>query len=101
MAIIPKFGGLIETIPEPVIGGISFLLYGMIATIGIRTLVESQTDLKISRNLVIVATIIVLGLGGATLSLGRVEFSSLALAALAGVILNLILPGGEEEYATT
>jgi uracil permease len=100
MAIIPKFGGLIETIPNPVIGGISFLLYGMIATIGIRTLVESQTDLKISRNLVIVATIIVLGLGGATLSLGRVEFSSLALAALAGVILNLILPGGEEEYAT-
>src|SRR6056297_280939 len=99
MAIVPKFGGLIETIPNPVIGGISFLLYGMIATIGIRTLVESQTDLKISRNLVIVATIIVLGLGGATLSLGRVEFSSLALAALAGVILNLILPGGEEKFA--
>lgn len=99
MALIPKFGGLIQTIPNPVIGGISFLLYGMIATIGIRTLVESQTDLKISRNLVIVATIIVLGLGGATLQLGRVEFSSLALAALAGVILNLILPGGEEEFA--
>ncbi|MFO7815079.1 MAG: solute carrier family 23 protein [Halanaerobiales bacterium] len=101
MAVIPKFGGLIETVPEPVIGGISFLLYGMIATIGIRTLVESQTDLKISRNLVIVATVIVLGLGGATLQLGRVEFSSLALAALAGVILNLILPGGEEEFAKT
>lgn len=101
MALIPKFGGLIQTIPEPVIGGISFLLYGMIATIGIRTLVESQTNLKISRNLVIVATVIVLGLGGATLQLGRVEFSSLALAALAGVILNLILPGGEEEFATT
>ncbi|MCF8000711.1 MAG: NCS2 family nucleobase:cation symporter [Halanaerobiales bacterium] len=99
MALIPKFGGLIQTIPNPVIGGISFLLYGMIATIGIRTLVESQTDLKISRNLVIVATIIVLGLGGATLQLGRVEFSSLALAALAGVLLNLILPGGEEEFA--
>src|SRR6056297_2920860 len=99
MAVIPKFGGLIETIPDAVIGGISFLLYGMIATIGIRTLVESQTDLKISRNLVIVATIIVIGLGGATLSLGRVEFSSLALAALAGVILNLILPGGEEKFA--
>lgn len=99
MALIPKFGGLIQTIPEPVIGGISFLLYGMIATIGIRTLVESQTDLKISRNLVIVATIIVLGLGGATLTLGRVEFSSLALAALAGVILNVILPGGEKEFA--
>ncbi len=101
MAIVPKFGGLIETIPNPVIGGISFLLYGMIATIGIRTLVESQTDLKISRNLVIVATVIVLGLGGATLQLGRVEFSSLALAALAGVVLNLILPGGEEEFAQT
>ncbi|HMA59252.1 MAG TPA: solute carrier family 23 protein [Halanaerobiales bacterium] len=99
MAIVPKFGGLIETIPNPVIGGISFLLYGMIATIGIRTLVESQTDLKISRNLVIVATVIVLGLGGATLQLGRIEFSSLALAALVGVVLNLILPDGEEEFA--
>jgi len=101
MAVVPKFGGLIETVPSPVIGGISFLLYGMIATIGIRTLVESQTDLKISRNLVVVATILVLGLGGAVLKLGRVEFSSLALAALAGVILNLILPGGEEEFAQT
>lgn len=101
MAIIPKFGGLIETIPGPVIGGISFLLYGMIATVGIRTLIESQTDLKISRNLVIVATILVLGLGGAVLQIGRVEFSSLALAALTGVILNIILPGGEKELPET
>ncbi len=100
MAVIPKFGGLIRTVPDPVIGGISFLLYGMITTIGIRTLVENQTDLKISRNLVVTATILVLGIGGAVLKIGAIEFSSLAVAALAGVILNLVLPGGEETEAT-
>ena len=100
MAVIPKFGGLIRTVPDPVIGGISFLLYGMITTIGIRTLVENQTDLKISRNLVVAATILVLGIGGAVLKIGAIEFSSLAVAALAGVILNLVLPGGEETEAT-
>jgi len=101
MAVIPKFGGLIETIPTPVIGGISFLLYGMITVVGIRTLVESQTDFKESRNLVIGGTILVLGIGGAVLKLGRIEFSSLALAALAGVVLNLVLPGTKEEAEST
>ncbi|MCF8008722.1 MAG: NCS2 family nucleobase:cation symporter [Halanaerobiales bacterium] len=100
MAVIPKFGGLIETIPTAVIGRVSFLLYGMIATVGIRTLVESQTDLKISRNLVVGATILVLALGGAVLKIGNIEFSSLALGALSGVILNIVLPGGEEEFAS-
>jgi len=97
MAIVPKFGGFIETIPQPVIGGISILLFGMIATIGIRTLVENQTDLKISRNLIIAATTLVLGLGGAALQIWGLEFSGMALAAVVGIVLNQVLPGGEEE----
>ncbi|MFW5787130.1 MAG: uracil-xanthine permease family protein [Halanaerobiales bacterium] len=92
MALVQKIGGFIETIPEPVIGGISILLFGMIATIGVRTLVENDVDLKKQRNLVISATILVLGLGGAVLAFWEMEFSGMALAAIVGIILNLILP---------
>ncbi|MFW5787129.1 MAG: uracil-xanthine permease family protein [Halanaerobiales bacterium] len=92
MALVQKIGGFIETIPEPVIGGISILLFGMIATIGVRTLVENDVDLKKQRNLVISAAILVLGLGGAVLAFGELEFSGMALAAIVGIILNLILP---------
>lgn len=92
LSLVPKFGELIQTIPDPVIGGISILLFGMIASIGIRTLVESGTDLKKSRNLIIASVILVLGLGGAVLELGEMEFSGMALAALAGIFLNLVLP---------
>ncbi|MGM0445025.1 MAG: uracil-xanthine permease family protein [Bacillota bacterium] len=95
MAIIPKFGGFIETIPSAVIGGISILLYGMIAAIGVRTLVENQVDLKLSRNLVVGAVTLVLGLGGASVAIWGLEFSGMALAAIVGIILNLVLPGGE------
>lgn len=101
MAIIPKFGGFIETIPGAVIGGISILLYGMIAAIGVRTLVENQVDLKLSRNLVVGAVTLVLGLGGASVAIWGLEFSGMALAALVGIILNLVLPGGEEKLAKT
>lgn len=92
LSLVPKFGQLIQTIPNAVIGGISILLFGMIAAVGIRTLVESETDLKRSRNLVIASVILVLGLGGAVLEIGEMEFSGMALAAVVGIILNLILP---------
>ncbi len=92
LSLVPKFGQLIQTIPEPVIGGISILLFGMIASVGIRTLIESGTDLQKSRNLIIVSVILVLGLGGAVLQIGEMEFSGMALAALTGIILNLVLP---------
>jgi uracil permease len=101
MAVIPKFGGFIETIPGAVVGGVSILLYGMIAAIGIRTLVENQVDLKLSRNLVVGAVTLVLGLGGASLSLWGLELSGMALAAIVGIILNLVLPDGEEKLAKT
>lgn len=95
LSLVPKFGELIQTIPEPVIGGISILLFGMIAAVGIRTLVESGTDLKLSRNLIIASVVLVIGLGGAVIPIGEMEFSGMALAALVGVVLNLLLPETE------
>jgi uracil permease len=96
LGLIPKLGGLISTIPVPIIGGISVILFGMIASIGARTLVENKVDFNKSRNLIITATIVVLGLGGASLpiTLGdmSVSIEGMALAAIAGIVLNIILP---------
>lgn len=91
-SFVPKFEALIMGIPEPVIGGISILLFGMITAVGIRTLIKDNTDLQNSRNLIIISTILVLGLGGAVIEIGAVEISSMSLAAITGIILNLLLP---------
>ncbi|MDR2483539.1 MAG: uracil-xanthine permease family protein [Treponema sp.] len=99
LGVIPKLGAFIRTIPNAVIGGISIVLFGMIASIGARTLVENRVDFKKPRNLLISAVILVLGLGGTKLPLtiGSVKLtvSSLALAAIAGIILNKALPAGD------
>jgi len=87
----PKFEALIHSIPEPVIGGISVLLFGMIANVGLKTLLRSDANLNDSRNLIIVSVILVLGLGGAVINIGAVEISSMALAAIAGIVLNQLL----------
>ncbi|MBI9012106.1 MAG: uracil permease [Clostridiales bacterium] len=96
LGLIPKLGGLISTIPVSIIGGISIILFGMIASIGARTLVEHKVDFNKSRNLIITATIVVLGLGGATLpiNIGEISVSieGMALAAIAGIFLNIVLP---------
>lgn len=96
LSVIPKLGAFITTIPTPVIGGISIVLFGMIASIGVRTVVENKVDFKKSRNLIIAAVILVLGLGGATLpvAMGKINFqiSGMALGAIVGIILNKILP---------
>lgn len=96
LGLIPKLGALISTIPGAIIGGISIILFGMIASIGARTLVEHQVDFTKSRNLIITAVIVVLGLGGAVLPINIGAFSvnveGMALAAIAGIILNIILP---------
>lgn len=96
LAVVPKLSSIISTIPTSVVGGISIVLFGMIASIGARTLVEEQVDFKLSKNLIIAAVIMVLGLGGAVLpvNLGFVDFSieGMALAAIVGIILNKILP---------
>lgn len=99
LGVVPKLSEIIRSIPTSVVGGISIVLFGMIASIGARTLVEEQVDFKKSKNLIIAAVILVLGLGGAVLpiNLGVVSFSieGMALAAIIGIILNKILPNEE------
>lgn len=93
LSFIPKLGGLVQTIPTPVIGGISIILFGMIASVGIRTVVENQVDMTQRRNLIIASVILVLGLGGAVVEIAEgVQFSGMGLAAIVGLLLNKILP---------
>ena len=96
LGIIPKLGGVISTIPTAIIGGISIILFGMIASIGARTLVENQVDFNKSRNLIITAVIVVLGLGGAVLPINigalAINLEGMALAAIVGIFLNVVLP---------
>lgn len=93
---IPKLAAVIGSIPTAVVGGISIVLFGMIASIGARTLVENKVDFTQSRNLIIAAVILVLGLGGAVLpiNIGTINISmeGMALAAIVGIVLNKVLP---------
>ena len=103
LSAIPKVAELIGSLPASIIGGISFMLYGMISAIGVRNVVENHVDFKKSRNLIIAAVIMVSGLGfsdGLTFTIGStsVTLTSLAIAAIAGVILNAILPGNDYEW---
>ena len=94
LSIICSFVGplaaLIQTIPGPVIGGISFLLYGMIGTSGLRILVDNQVDYSKNRNMVLTSVIFVVGLSGVTLSLGNVALSGMTLAAIVGMLMSLL-----------
>ncbi len=97
LSFFPKVGALIQTIPTPVIGGISMLLFGIIASSGMRNLVESGVDYKDKRNLIISSVILVIGIGGGLVAFpigGGLEFQmgGVALATLMGIILNLIIP---------
>lgn len=91
-SFVGKLSALIESIPAPVIGGISFLLFGVIASSGLRVMIEDQTDFNQKRNLMIASTILVIGIGNAYLQLGQYQFSGLAVAAVLGIFLNLVLP---------
>jgi uracil permease len=101
LALIPKLAALLRTVPVPVLGGLSIILFGMIASVGLRTLVEAQVDFRKSRNMMVVGLILVFGLGlsGLTtpLAIGDVQISGLALAAVIGVVANLILPSDRVE----
>lgn len=105
LAFIDKVGALIRSIPTPVMGGISMMLFGVIAASGLRTLIENQVDLSKTRNLLIASVILVLGVGNATLNLGgSITLSGMALATLVGILLNLVLPeaaADREEKKTT
>lgn len=88
-SVIGKLSTLIQTVPGPVIGGISFLLYGMIGTSGIRILVDSQVDYGRSRNLTLTSVIFVTGLSGISIKLGNVELTGMVLACIVGMLLSL------------
>ncbi len=91
-AFIGKLSALIESIPGPVIGGISFLLFGVIASNGLRVLIDNRVDFNRKRNLMIASTILVIGIGGASLQFGGYTFSGLAVATVLGILLNFVLP---------
>ncbi|MDE6475276.1 MAG: NCS2 family nucleobase:cation symporter [Erysipelotrichaceae bacterium] len=100
LACIGKVSALISTIPNPVLGGMSILLYGVIASNGLRVLIDQRVDFSKQRNLIIASAMLVIGLGGAVLPLGNlVTLSGTALSALVGVILNLLLPKDKKEEA--
>lgn len=90
-SVLGKVSALLKTIPAPVLGGIMLLLFGTIASVGINSLVKNKVDLGNTRNLVIASLIFTLGIGGAELSFGSITISGIGLAALVGVILNLVL----------
>ena len=101
IGILKPFGVLLQTIPEPVMGGVSFILFGMIASIGMRTIAHSKLDFSNSRNLLIVSLILVAGIGGVELQLPDltlfgttikgIALKGIGLAALVGLVSNLIL----------
>lgn len=103
ISFIPKVSAIISTMPSSIIGGVSFMLYGMISAIGVRNVVENNVDLTKSRNLIIAGVIFVCGLGfdgGLTFTIAGtpITLTALAIAAIAGILLNLILPGNDYEF---
>lgn len=103
ISFIPKVSAIISTMPASIIGGVSFMLYGMISAIGVRNVVENNVDLTKSRNLIIAGVIFVCGLGfdsGLTFTIAGtpITLTALAIAAIAGILLNLILPGNDYEF---
>mgnify|MGYP001125463109 CR=1 FL=1 len=113
LSFSPKFAAVINSIPTAIIGGVSFILYGMISAIGVRNVVENRVDFTNSRNLIIAAVIMVCGLGfkiwgfsnefsGLTFHIGGADITltSLAIAAIAGIALNAILPGKDYEFGS-
>ena len=108
LSFSPKFDALVNSIPAAIVGGVSFVLYGMISAVGVRNVVENRVDLTKSRNLIIAAVIFVSGLGfssvgGITFTVGSADITltGLAVAALAGVVLNAILPGNDYEFGAS
>ena len=96
-AFIGKIGAFLQTIPLPVMGGVMILLFGLIASLGIDQLVRNKVDLRNSKNLIILSIVLVTGIGGLFVPLGDAEIAGVGLAAILGVILNLVLPEPKEE----
>ncbi|KOH46568.1 uracil-xanthine permease family protein [Sunxiuqinia dokdonensis] len=92
-SLVGKISGILKTIPQAVLGGIMLLLFGLIASVGIKTLIDSKTDMGKIRNQVVVSIVLTIGIGGAVISWGNFSLAGIGLAAVAGILLNLILPG--------
>lgn len=96
-----KICAILNSIPSPILGGISILLYGFISINGLKVLIENKTDFSKTKNVIVASTMLVLGLGGAIISIssgnGNINISGMALAAILGIILNLILPNEKAE----
>ena len=105
IGFMPKFAALINTMPAAIIGGVSFILYGMVAIVGVRNIQEKKVDFSKSRNLIIASIVIVCGLGfsdGISFPVFgvNVTLTGLAIAAIVGILLNMILPGQDDECET-
>lgn len=101
LAFVGKLGGILATVPTPVMGGIMVLLFGAITVVGINTLVRARVDLSEPRNLIIAAVILVFGLGGMYLGGDTIRLEGIGLAGIAGVLLNLVLPGKKAAEQST
>lgn len=97
LGFLGKFTALVSTIPNAVLGGVALLLYGFIAVNGLKVLIENRMDFSKSRNVIIASSMLVLGLGGALVTVGTVTISGMSLAALVGILLNLFLPKDKDE----
>ena len=91
-SVMGKLSAILQSIPSAVLGGIMMLLFGSIASVGIQNLVKNKVDLDQTRNIIIVSVVLTLGIGGAVLPMGSFSLSGIGLSALAGVILNLVIP---------
>lgn len=96
-AFVGKISGFLKTIPQSVLGGIMLLLFGMIASIGIRSMVDSKVNMGETRNQVIVSVVLTVGIGGAIIQYGTFSLAGIGLAALVGILLNILLPQTKKE----
>ena len=104
IGFLGKFTALVSTIPNPVLGGVSLLLYGFIAVNGLKVLIKNQVDFEESKNIIVASSMLVLGLGGAAISIVNgdlsLTISGMSLAATVGILLNVFLKGEKQEVAT-
>ena len=96
MAFFGKFNAFLASIPMPVMGGIMLLLFGTIASLGVKTLIDAKVDLMLPKNLVIVSSVLTTGIGGMVIKIGTLSFAGVGLCAILAIILNILLPDREQ-----
>ena len=96
-SVIGKLSALLRSIPQAVLGGIMLLLFGTIASVGLLNLMRNKVDLNQTRNIIIIAVTLTMGIGGAVLSYGNFAISGIGLSAIVGITLNLCLPQEKEK----